>query len=83
LPAGTRVWVPASVQGAPWYLISQDGEGKGYVSNALMTKAATSVAIQWLQDGDANRGRARRRPGVRNLSRPARGADGQWVMTRV
>jgi len=82
LPAGTRVWVPASVQGAPWYLISQDGEGKGYVSNALMTKAATSVAANGCktvtQTVDV--------PGSGAESetfQACKGADGAWVMTRV
>jgi|JI6StandDraft_1071083.scaffolds.fasta_scaffold15450_4 surface antigen len=82
LPAGTRVWVPASVQGAPWYLISQDGEGKGYVSNALMTKAATSVATNGCKTVTQTVDVPGEGPASETFQ-ACKGADGQWVMTRV
>lgn len=82
LPAGTRVWVPASVQGAPWYLISQDGEGKGYVSNALMTKAATSVASNGCKTVTQTVDVPGEGPASETFQ-ACKSADGQWVMTRV
>lgn len=84
LPAGTRVWVPASVKGAPWFLISQDGQGKGYVSNALMAKATTNTSMA------ANDCKTVKQtvdvPGQgegTETFQACKGADGQWVMTRV
>jgi outer membrane lipoprotein SlyB len=82
LPAGTRVWVPASVSGAPWYLISDNGVGQGYVSNALLKPALASTAaagckmvrqtVNLPDEGSAS-----------ETYQACKGADGQWVMTRV
>lgn len=82
LPAGTRVWVPASVQGAPWYLISQDNQGKGYVSNALMTKATTEVAAADCRTVKQTVDVPGQGTGSETFQ-ACKGSDGGWVMTRV
>ncbi len=82
LPVQTRVWVPASVEGAPWYLISDNGIGQGYVSNALLKPAAVQSAANSCkmvkQTIDV--------PGSGPASetyQACKGADGGWAMTRV
>ncbi len=82
LPAGTRVWVPASVQGAPWYLISQDSQGKGYVSNALMSKAATETASAGCKTVKQTVDVPGQGEGSETFQ-ACKGSDGGWVMTRV
>lgn len=79
---GTRVWVPASVQGSPWYLVSDKGVGQGYLSNALLKPAVTDTA--------ANSCKMVKQtvnvPGSAAQSesyQACKGEDGQWVMTRV
>ncbi len=82
LPSGTRVWVPASVAGAPWYLISDNGVGQGYVSNALLKPAVETTAasgckmvrqtINLPNEGSSS-----------ETYQACKGADGAWVMTRV
>ncbi len=81
LATGQRVWVPASVQGAPWYLISDQGVGQGYVSNALLKRETTATASNCKmvkQTVDV--------PGSESTSetyQACKGSDGQWAMTRV
>ena len=82
IPTGTRVWVPASVSGTPWYLVSDNGVGQGYVSNALVKLAVTETA--------ANSCKTVKQtvnvPGAASESetyQACKGGDGQWVMTRV
>ncbi|MEY2927093.1 MAG: hypothetical protein RL367_1570 [Pseudomonadota bacterium] len=82
LPAGTRVWVPASVNGAPWFLVAQDGVGRGYVSNALLTKAKSQTAAS----GCKTVKQTVDLPGEGTASetyQACKAADGQWTMTRV
>jgi uncharacterized protein YgiM (DUF1202 family) len=81
LATGQLVWVPASVQGAPWFLISDQGVGQGYVSNALLKREATATASNCKmvkQTVDV--------PGSGATSetyQACKGGDGQWAMTRV
>ena len=82
LATGARVWVPASVEGAPWYLISDNGVGQGYVSNALLKPATVQTAANSCkivkQTIDV--------PGSGPASetyQACKGADGSWAMTRV
>jgi surface antigen len=82
LPTGTRVWVPASVSGEPWYLVSDNGVGQGYVSNALLKPAVETTAAKGCKmikqtiavpdEGSAS-----------ETYQACKGSDGQWVMTRV
>ncbi len=81
LSSGQLVWVPASVQGAPWFLISDQGVGQGYVSNALLKKESTATAANCRmvkQTVDV--------PGSGSAAETyhaCKGSDGQWTMTRV
>jgi surface antigen len=81
LANGQRVWVPASVQGAPWFLISDKNVGQGYVSNALLKREASATASNCKmvkQTVDV--------PGSGSTSetyQACKGSDGQWAMTRV
>jgi surface antigen len=81
LPTGTRVWVPASVTGSPWFLISDSGVGQGYVSNALLKKVSTETASNCKMVKQTVSV-----PGSKDETetmQACNGADGQWVMTRV
>ena len=81
LSTGQRVWVPASVQGSPWLLISDQNIGQGYVSNALLKREATATASNCKmvkQTVDV--------PGSTPASetyQACKGSDGAWAMTRV
>lgn len=82
LPSGTRVWVPASVSGQPWYLVSDNGVGQGYVSNALLrpaVEATTASGCKMIKQTIAvpDEGSAS------ETYQACKGSDGQWVMTRV
>lgn len=82
LPAGTRVWVPASVNGAPWFLVAQDGVGRGYVSNSLLTKAAS----QTVASGCKMVKQTVSLPSEAAASetyQACKDASGQWSLTRV
>jgi surface antigen len=82
LVTGQRVWVPAQVTGQPWMLVSDNGVGQGYVSANLLKKASNSVAANGCKmikhtvttAGEAN---------ATETLQACKGADGQWVMTRV
>jgi surface antigen len=81
LTPGQRVWVPASVAGAPWFLLSDNGEGQGYVSNALLKREAvqTASACRMVTQSVET-------PGSGSASetyQACKGKDGNWVMTRV
>ncbi len=81
LASGTRVWVPASVSGQPWYLISDAGIGQGYVSNALLKKVTNDMA-----SGCRVVKQTISQPGAAAESetlQACKDKDGQWVMTRV
>jgi uncharacterized protein YgiM (DUF1202 family) len=82
LPSGTRVWVPASVSGQPWYLVSDNGVAQGYVSNALLKPAVESASAS----GCKMIKQTVNVPGEASSSetyQACKGGDGQWVMTRV
>lgn len=81
LTPGQRVWVPASVAGSPWLLLSDNGEGQGYVSNALLKREAmqTASACRMVTQTVET-------PGSGSASetyQACKGKDGNWVMTRV
>jgi surface antigen len=81
LASGQRVWVPASVKGQPWMLISDNGVGQGYVSSALL-KRATNVAAsncKMVTQTVAVPGEAEQA----ETFQACKGKDGNWVMTRV
>jgi outer membrane lipoprotein SlyB len=78
---GTRVWVPASVQGQPWYLISDAGVAQGYVSNALLKRVTTETASNCKMVKQTIS-----QPGAKAESetlQACKDSNGQWVMTRV
>ena len=82
LPAGSRVWVPASVSGAPWNLISDNGVGQGYVSNALLRPALDQVAA----NGCKMVKQTVNVPNEASASetyQACKDSSGAWVMTRV
>ena len=82
LSAGQTVWVPASVSGTPWMLISRDGIGQGYVSSALLKRAATSTAAA----GCKSIRQTVSTPGAGSESenlQACKDKDGLWVVTRV
>ena len=81
LAAGQRVWVPASVKGQPWMLISDGGVGQGYVSAPLL-KRATNVAAsncKMVTQTVAVPGEAEQA----ETYHACKGKDGAWTMTRV
>jgi uncharacterized protein YcfJ len=81
IPAGARVWVPAATDGAPWYLISDNGVAQGYVSNALLKRASTETA--------SNCKMVKQTVNVPNAGsesetfQACKDTAGQWVLTRV
>ena len=81
LANGERVWVPASVTGQPWMLVSQDGIGQGYVSSALLKKAplATASGCKMVKQTIDVPGSA----AESETFQACKDKEGQWVMTRV
>ena len=82
LAGGQNVWVPASVQDAPWMLIANNGVGQGYVSTQLLKRAAAQQSAS----GCKSIRQTISVPGAAAESenlQACKGADGQWVMTRV
>jgi outer membrane lipoprotein SlyB len=80
--SGTRVWVPASVQGSPWYLVSDNGTAQGYLSNALLAPAVAETAANSCKMVK----QTINMPGSAAESesyQACKGANGEWVMTRV
>lgn len=82
LGAGQNVWVPASVSGSPWMLISSGGVGQGYVSSALLKRAAINTAAAGCKSIRQTVSTASGATESENLQ-ACKGKDGQWVMTRV
>ena len=83
LSIGQSVWVPASVKGQPWLLVSEDGIAKGYVSAPLLKRATTSVASA---SGCKLVKQTVSTPGSNDQSetlQACKNADGEWVMTQV
>jgi surface antigen len=81
LASGQRIWVPASVKGQPWMLISEGGVGQGYVSAPLF-KRATNVAAsncKMVTQTVAVPGEVEQA----ETYQACKGKDGAWVMTRV
>ena len=81
IPAGARVWVPAATEGAPWYLISDNGVARGYISNALLKRASTETASNCKMVKQtvalANQG------SESETFQACKDNAGQWVLTRV
>ena len=80
LATGQRVWVPASVKGQPWMLISDGGVAQGYVSAPLLTKAVTVASSCKIVKQDVTI------PGEAAQSetfQACKDKSGSWVMTRV
>ena len=81
LTSGARVWVPAATEGAPWYLISDNGVAQGYVSNALLQRASTETASNCKMVKQtvamANQG------SESETFQACKDNAGQWVLTRV
>lgn len=81
IPSGARVWVPAATEGAPWYLISDNGVAQGYVSNALLKRASTETAANCKMVKQtvalADRG------SESETFQACKDSAGQWVLTRV
>ena len=82
LAAGQNVWVPASVSGSPWMLISSGGVGQGYVSSALLKRAAINTAAAGCKSIRQTVSTASGATESENLQ-ACKGKDGQWVVTRV
>ena len=83
LAIGQSVWVPASVKGQPWMLISHDGIAKGYVSAPLLKRATVNVASA---SGCKLVKQTVSTPGSDDQSetlQACKNADGEWVMTQV
>lgn len=81
LASGARVWVPAATEGAPWYLISDKGVAQGYVSNALLKRAATQTASNCKT---VKQTVALADQGTESETFQAcKDTAGQWVLTRV
>jgi surface antigen len=82
LAAGQRVWVPASVQGQPWMLISDQGVGRGYVSAPLLKRAVVSTAASNCKLVKQTVNMPGQAAETETLQ-ACKGSDGQWSMTRV
>jgi len=82
LSSGQNVWVPASVSGSPWMLISNAGVGQGYVSSALLKRAAINTAAAGCKSIRQTVSTASGATESENLQ-ACKGKDGQWVVTRV
>jgi len=80
LTPGQRVWVPASVTGSPWLLVSDGGVAQGYVSTPLLKKAvalASTCKIVKQNVSVANEGEQS------ETYEACKDKSGKWVMTRV
>lgn len=81
LAPGQRVWVPASVQGQPWLLVSDNGVAQGYVSRSLLRQESTATAsnCKLVKQTISVPGSA----DETETLQACKNASGQWVMTRV
>ncbi len=80
LTPGQRVWVPASVTGSPWMLVSDGGVAQGYVSAPLLQKAVAIAASCKIVKQNVTV------PGDVEQSetyQACKDKSGAWVMTRV
>lgn len=82
LGAGQNVWVPAAVSGTPWMLISNAGVGQGYVSSALLKRAAINTAAAGCKSIRQTVSTASGATESENLQ-ACKDKNGQWVVTRV
>lgn len=82
LAAGQTVWVPASVVGAPWMLISSGGVGQGYVSSALLRPAPTTTTAAGCKSVRQTVSTANGATESETLQ-ACKDASGQWVVSRV
>ena len=80
LTPGQRVWVPASVTGSPWMLVSDGGVAQGYVSAPLLQKAATvASSCKIVKQNVSVAGEAAQSESYQ----ACKDKSGAWVMTRV
>jgi len=80
LTPGQRVWVPASVTGSPWLLVSDGGIAQGYVSAPLLQKAAVvASACRIVKQNVTVPGEAAQS----ETYQACKDKSGSWVMTRV
>lgn len=80
LTPGQHVWVPASVTGSPWMLVSDGGVAQGYVSAPLLQKAVTVASSCRIVKQNVTV------PGETEQSetyQACKDKSGSWVMTRV
>jgi outer membrane lipoprotein SlyB len=80
LAPGQRVWVPASVTGQPWLLVSDGGVAQGYVSAPLLKKAVTVASSCKIVTQNVNL--AGEAPASETYQ-ACKDKTGAWVMTRV
>lgn len=80
LTAGQRVWVPASVTGSPWMLVSEGGVAQGYVSAPLLQKSvAVASSCKIVKQNVSVAGEAP----ASETYQACKDKSGNWVMTRV
>ncbi len=80
LTPGQRVWVPASVTGQPWMLVSDGGVAQGYVSAPLLKKAvALASSCKIVKQNVSVAGEAEQS----ETYQACKDKSGSWVMTRV
>jgi surface antigen len=80
LTPGQRVWVPASVTGQPWLLVSDGGIAQGYVSAPLLKKAVTlASSCKIVKQNVSVAGEAP----ASETYQACKDKSGAWVMTRV
>lgn len=82
LNAGQSVWVPAAVSGTAWMLISSGGVGQGYVSSALLKRAAVDTVAAGCKSIRQTVSTASGTTESENLQ-ACKDKNGQWVVTRV
>jgi surface antigen len=80
LTPGQRVWVPASVTGSPWMLVSDGGIAQGYVSAPLLQKSvAVASSCKIVKQNVSVPGEAAQS----ETYQACKDKTGAWVMTRV
>ncbi|UVO55558.1 SH3 domain-containing protein [Sphingomonas sp. SUN039] len=80
LTPGQRVWVPASVTGSPWMLVSDGGVAQGYVSAPLLQKSvAVASSCKIVKQNVSVPGEAAQS----ETYQACKDKTGAWVMTRV
>jgi surface antigen len=80
LTPGQRVWVPASVTGSPWMLVSDGGVAQGYVSSPLLQKSvAVASSCKIVKQNVSVPGEAEQS----ETYQACKDKSGAWVMTRV